>query len=171
MQHDFWRQADQIYPHSNHSSTEWPWAGELIFPIHKNWCEDEIDLYLGELKCHHLLASSGLPLLIGPKASVSVESPSLMLYKKCLTTPTSYMNACVSIVCCCLVTSCVQFFATPWTTSMPDFPAPHHLPEFAKVHIHCISDAIQSSHSLLPFSHSIIPSISVFSNESALCLR
>ena len=29
--------------------------------------------------------------------------------------------------------------------SMPGFPVPHHLPEFAQVHIHCIGDAIQPS--------------------------
>ena len=34
--------------------------------------------------------------------------------------------------------------------SMPGLAVPHHLPEFAQVHVHCISDAIQSSHSLLP---------------------
>ena len=27
-------------------------------------------------------------------------------------------------------------------------PVPHHLPEFAQVHVHCISDAIQPSHLL-----------------------
>ena len=93
-----------------------------------------------------------------------------VLYKKRLTTPTSYMNACVSIVCCCSVIKPCPILHNPWTTSMPDFPVPHHLPEFAKVHVHCISDAIQPSHSLLP-SSSIFPSISVFSNESALCIR
>ena len=35
---------------------------------------------------------------------------------------------------------------------MPGFPAPHHLPEFAQVHVHCIGDAIQPSHPLLPSS-------------------
>ena len=34
--------------------------------------------------------------------------------------------------------------------SMPGFPVPHHLPEFAQVHVHWISDAIQPSHPLLP---------------------
>ena len=28
------------------------------------------------------------------------------------------------------------------------FPVPHHLLEFAKVHVHCVGDAIQSSHAL-----------------------
>ena len=53
------------------------------------------------------------------------------------------------------------------------FPVPHHLPEFAQVHIVWISDAIQPSHLLLPSSHfaSIFPSIRVFSNESILRIR
>ena len=29
-------------------------------------------------------------------------------------------------------------------------PVPHHLPEFAQVHVHCISDAIKTSHPLMP---------------------
>ena len=35
---------------------------------------------------------------------------------------------------------------------MPGFPAPHHLPEFAQAHVHCIGDAIQLFHPLLPSS-------------------
>ena len=53
--------------------------------------------------------------------------------------------------------------------SMPHFPVPHHLLEFAQVHVHCISDAIQPSHPfLLP---SIFPSIKVFSSDSAIRIR
>ena len=37
---------------------------------------------------------------------------------------------------------------------MPSFPVPHHLPEFAQVHVHGISDAIQPSHPLSPSSPS-----------------
>ena len=59
--------------------------------------------------------------------------------------------------------------------SMPGFPVPHHLPEFAQIHVHWISDAIQPSHPLSPSSPSalpsMIPSLRVFSNESALCIR
>ena len=52
-----------------------------------------------------------------------------------------------------------------WHTSLL---LPPHLPEFAQVHAHCISDAIQLSHPLLP---SVFPSIRVFSNDSAVCIR
>ena len=34
--------------------------------------------------------------------------------------------------------------------SMPGFPVPHQLPEFAQVHLHWISDAIQPLHPLSP---------------------
>ena len=37
---------------------------------------------------------------------------------------------------------------------MPGLPVPHHLLEFAQVHAHCISDAIQPSHPLIPSSPS-----------------
>ena len=40
--------------------------------------------------------------------------------------------------------------------STPTFLVPHHLLEFAQVHVHCIGDAIQPSHSLLPSSPSAL---------------
>ena len=57
--------------------------------------------------------------------------------------------------------SCVPFFMNPMECSMPGFPVPHHLPEFAPVHVHCISDAMKLilCHPLLP---SIFASIRVF---------
>ena len=47
-------------------------------------------------------------------------------------------------------------------SSTPGFPVPHHLPEFAQVHVH--SWLMLSNHLLLS---SVFPSIRVFSNESA----
>ena len=50
---------------------------------------------------------------------------------------------------------------------------PSHLPKFAQVHVHCISDAAQPSHPLTPllFLPSIFPSIRDFSSESAVLIR
>ena len=36
--------------------------------------------------------------------------------------------------------------------SMPGFPVFHYLPEFAQTHVHWVSDAIQPSHPVTPFS-------------------
>ena len=56
--------------------------------------------------------------------------------------------------------------------SAPGFPVLHYLLEFAQTHVHWVSDAIQTSHPLLPLLlTSIFPSIKVFSNEAALCIR
>ena len=59
--------------------------------------------------------------------------------------------------------------------SMPGLPVHHQLLESTQTHVHWVGDAIQPSHPqpccsllLLP---SIFPSIRVFSNESALCIR
>ena len=57
--------------------------------------------------------------------------------------------------------------------SMPELPIHHQLLESTQTHVHWNGDAIQPSHPLsspllLP---SIFPSIRVFSNESALCIR
>ena len=49
----------------------------------------------------------------------------------------------------------------------------HYSMEFAQIHVHCISDAIQPSHPLLPLL--LLPSfflnVRVFYSESALCVR
>ena len=53
-------------------------------------------------------------------------------------------------------------------------PCPSPSPGFAQVHVHCISDVIQPSHPLMPFSPSVF-SLSqnhwVFSNELAVLIR
>ena len=57
--------------------------------------------------------------------------------------------------------------------STPGFPVLHYLLEFGQTHVHWVDDAIQLSHPLSPpsFLPSICPSIRVFSNELALCIR
>ena len=44
----------------------------------------------------------------------------------------------------------------PMDCSMPGLPVRHHLPEFAQVHVPCIGDAIQPSHSVMPSSPSAL---------------
>ena len=54
----------------------------------------------------------------------------------------------------------------------PGFPVLHYLPELAQIHVHWVGDAIQPSHPLSsPSPAFILPSIRVFSNESALHIR
>ena len=45
----------------------------------------------------------------------------------------------------------VWLFMTPWT-AMSGFPVHHQLPELAQTHVHRVSDAIQPSFSVVPFS-------------------
>ena len=61
----------------------------------------------------------------------------------------------------------------PMNRSTPDLPVHHQLLKPTQTHVHCVSDGIQSSHPLssLLLLPSIFPSITVFSNESALCIR
>ena len=68
--------------------------------------------------------------------------------------------------------SCVQLY-DPVVCSVSGFPVLHHLIEFAQTHVHCVNDGIQPSHLLYPFFllPLIVPSIRVFSNELALCIR
>ena len=72
--------------------------------------------------------------------------------------------------------SATQLSLTLWDTmacNTPGLSVPHHLPEFAQVHVHRIIDAIQPSHPLssLLFPPSIFPRIRVFSIESVLHIR
>ena len=61
----------------------------------------------------------------------------------------------------------------PGDCSMPGSCVLPCLPEFAQIHVHWVSDAIWTSHPLLPLLllPSVFPSITVFSDESALCIR
>ena len=47
-------------------------------------------------------------------------------------------------------------FCNPMGCSVPDLPVSHHLLEFAQVHVHCISDAIQPFNPLLSSSFSAL---------------
>ena len=62
--------------------------------------------------------------------------------------------------------------------SMPGFPVPHYLLEFAEIHVHwtpCYPMVMLSNHLILCrpllLLPSIFPSIRVFSSESALCIK
>ena len=61
----------------------------------------------------------------------------------------------------------------PTNRSMPSLPVHHQLPEFTQTHVHWVGDV--SNHLILCrpllLLPSIFPSIKVFSNESALCIR
>ena len=64
-----------------------------------------------------------------------------------------------AVCCCCSVTNLCLTLCNPKDCSMPGFPVPHHLSEFAQVQVHWISDATQpppplSSSSPLAFNHS-----------------
>ena len=61
----------------------------------------------------------------------------------------------------------------PMNRSTPGLPVHHQLPEFTQTHVHRVSDAIQPSHPLSSPSPPapVLPSIRVFSNESALRIR
>ena len=70
------------------------------------------------------------------------------------------------------VTQSCPTLCNPMDCSMPDFPIHHKLPEFAQTHAHWVGDAIQPSILCCPLlPPSIFASISVFFNESALCIR
>ena len=89
-----------------------------------------------------------------------------------------YIAACslsvlhLTLVCCSVAKSCPTV-CDPMGYSTSGFPVPHHLLEFAQVHVHCImmpSSHVFLFHPLLLLP-SVFPSIRIFSNESSLCIR
>ena len=80
----------------------------------------------------------------------------------------------VVISCCCLVAKSCLTVCDPMDHSTLDFPDLHHLLEFAQSHAHWVGDAIQPISSSVTFVSSLpslFPSIRVFSNELAPCIR
>ena len=75
--------------------------------------------------------------------------------------------------CCCSVSQSRQTFCKPMDCSTPGLPVPHHLSKFDQVHLHCIGDAIHSSHPLMPSYPSAfnLSQHQDFSNELSVCIR
>ena len=75
-----------------------------------------------------------------------------------------------SRLCCCSVAESCPTLCNHMDCSMPGLPVHHHLLEFAQIHVHWISDAIQPSHPLLPSSPPALnlSSMRVFPNELVL---
>ena len=55
-------------------------------------------------------------------------------------------------LCCCSVVQSCPTLCNAMDCSTPGPPVPHHLPKLAQVHVHCISEAIQPSHPMMPTS-------------------
>ena len=80
--------------------------------------------------------------------------PSLKDFEHYLTSMGNECNCPVvwTFFCCCSVAqSCLTLFDL-MDCSMPGYSVLHYLPEFAQTHVHWVSDAIQPSHPLAPFS-------------------
>ena len=64
---------------------------------------------------------------------------------------TRYLNVYWLIISSLQLLSRVWLFVT-MDCSMPGFPIQHQLPELAQTHVHWVTDAIQPSHPVIPFS-------------------
>ena len=76
-------------------------------------------------------------------------------------------------ICCCSVTNLCSTLCNPMGCSMTGFPVLHYIPEFDQTNIHGVGDTINHLILCCPLFllPSIFPSIRVFSNDSALCIR
>ena len=78
----------------------------------------------------------------------------------------------ISSYCCCSVAQSWPTLRDPMDYSMPGFSVFPYLPDSPQIHVYWVSDAIYVI-LCCPLLHlpSIFPSIRVFSNEPALCIR
>ena len=95
----------------------------------------------------------------------TVYFPKNTLFKKM---KTQSLN--IHICCCSSVAQSCPTLCDPMDCSTPGFPVLHCLPELAQTPVHRVGDAIQPAHPRSPLLllPSVLPSIRVFSNESAL---
>ena len=56
------------------------------------------------------------------------------------------------LICCCSVAQSCPTLCNPMDCSRPGLSVLHHLLELAQIHVHWVGDAIQPSHSVIPFS-------------------
>ena len=68
----------------------------------------------------------------------------------------------IPLYCYCSVAKLYPTLCNPMDCSMPVFPVLHYLPEFAQTHVHCVDDAIQSSH---PLSSPFPPALSLSQHQ------
>ena len=90
--------------------------------------------------------------------------------------PMSHLGSLYRTYFCCWCFSVTKLCPTlcdPIDYGTPGLPVPHHLLEFAQVHVNLIGEAIQPSHLLSPLLllPSFFPSIRVFSSELSLHIR
>ena len=66
-------------------------------------------------------------------------------------------------ICCCSIAKLSLTHCDPTDCSTPGLPVLHYLPKFGQIHVHCVNDAIQPSHPLLPPSP---PALNVSQRQS-----
>ena len=72
---------------------------------------------------------------------------------------------------CCLVSQSCPALWDPMDYSVPGFSVLQYVPKFTETHIHLVDDTIQHLILFPLLLPSIFPSIRVFPNEVALCIR
>ena len=130
----------------------------------------------GNVNCGHMENSMEFPQKANTRTTVwSNNSTSLYISSKKKSRSTSSKRHVYPVVYSTVVQllSCVQFFATPWTATHQaslSFPISQSLLRLMSIESVMPSNHLILCHFLLLLP-SIIPSIRVFSNELALCIR
>ena len=97
---------------------------------------------------HGILQVKILELVAMPSSRGSFQ-PRFQICISCIAgrfLPLSHRGSISSVAQSCLT------LCDPMNRSTPGLPVHHQLPEFTQTHVHRVSDAIQPSHSVIPFS-------------------
>ena len=121
-----------------------PWLFSLLIVHTSSWLPDQSDAYW--MLHRHFKFNFSV-------ATFTCFLPYLLLLRlPCLLSPYIYS---LSMSYCSVAQSCLTL-CDPVDCNTPGFYVHHHLPKFAQVHVHCISDAIQPSHPPTPSSPSTL---------------
>ena len=97
---------------------------------------------------------SGLPFLLQGTFLTQGSNPHLFVSCTGRQVLTSWATG--KVICCWSVAQSCLTLCDPMDCSLMGLPVPHHLPELALVTVHCIGDAVQPSHPLMPSSPSAL---------------
>ena len=135
--------------------------------------ETEVDVFL-KFPCF-LCDPANIGNLMSGSSTFSKPSLDIWKFLVCIILRSSiqdFKHDLTSVGHCSVAQLCLTL-CDPMDSNTLGFPVLHHLPKFAQTHIHWVGDP--SNHLILCHPllllPSMLPSIRVFSNESALCIR
>ena len=100
--------------------------------------------------CHPTISSCVVPLSSCTRSFPASESMRYLFESGGQSIRVSTSVSVPPVCCYFSVTQAYPTLYDPMDCSTPGLPVPYHIPEFAQVHVHCVSDAVHLSYPLTP---------------------